>query len=77
MVYTERSLDGERHPSPSSLSHGDLMALVSDVAPLLSKERANEPGGLWATKQYGDLKVRPNLDLVLMSHVPSGSHVLG
>eukprot|EP00752_Nemacystus_decipiens_P016507 g14756.t1 len=32
------------------------MALVSDVAPLLSKERANEPGGLWATKQYGDLK---------------------
>lgn len=33
------------------------MALVSDVAPLLSKERANEPDGLWATKQYGDLKV--------------------
>lgn len=33
------------------------MALVSDVAPLLSKERASEPGGLWATKQYGDLKV--------------------
>lgn len=33
------------------------MALASDVAPLLSKERADEPGGLWATKQYGDLKV--------------------
>ncbi|CAN0273591.1 unnamed protein product [Pylaiella littoralis] len=32
------------------------MALASDVAPLLSKERADEPGGLWATKQYGDLK---------------------
>ncbi|CAM9842398.1 unnamed protein product [Ectocarpus fasciculatus] len=32
------------------------MSLASDVAPLLSKERADEPGGLWATKQYGDLK---------------------
>ncbi|CAM9380469.1 unnamed protein product [Ectocarpus sp. 12 AP-2014] len=32
------------------------MALASDVAPLLSDERADEPGGLWATKQYGDLK---------------------
>lgn len=34
-----------------------IMDLASDVAPLLSKERADEPGGLWATKQYGDLKV--------------------
>ncbi|CAM9407626.1 unnamed protein product [Scytosiphon promiscuus] len=32
------------------------MDVANDVAPLLSKERADEPGGLWATKQYGDLK---------------------
>lgn len=30
---------------------------MHDVVPLLSEERADEPDGLWATKQYGDLKV--------------------
>lgn len=47
---------GGRHPSLSSIGKSP-MALASDVAPLLSKERADEPDGLWATKQYGDLKV--------------------
>ena len=47
--------EGDNIPLLSRLSIA--MALASDVAPLLSKERADEPGGLWATKQYGDLKV--------------------
>lgn len=34
-----------------------LLPAVHDVAPLLAKERADDPDGLWATKQYGDLKV--------------------
>ena len=34
-----------------------LLSVVHDVPPLLSKERADDPDGLWATKQYGDLKV--------------------
>ncbi|CAM9250827.1 unnamed protein product [Sphacelaria rigidula] len=29
---------------------------MNAVAPLLSEERADEVGGLWATKQYGDFK---------------------
>ena len=33
------------------------MPHAHDVAPLLSKERADDPDTLWATKQYGDLKV--------------------
>lgn len=28
-----------------------------DITALLSEERADEPRGLWATKQYGDFKV--------------------
>ena len=35
-----------------------LLPVVHNVAPLLAKERAEDPDGLWATKQYGDLKVR-------------------
>lgn len=27
------------------------------ITPLLSEERADEPDGLWATKQYGDFQV--------------------
>lgn len=30
---------------------------MNAIAPLLSEERADEVGGLWATKQYGDFKV--------------------
>lgn len=33
------------------------MPFEHDVVPLLSEERADEPDGLWATKQYGDFKV--------------------
>lgn len=34
-----------------------LSSTMDDITPLLSEERANEAGGLWATKQYGDFKV--------------------
>lgn len=34
-----------------------LLPVIHDVPPLLAKERADDPDGLWATKQYGDLKV--------------------
>ena len=30
---------------------------MTDLSPLLSEERADDPEGLWATKQYGDFKV--------------------